>query len=215
MKNEVRSHHVIENKGSRFGTNPRTNPKKPRTKPNSALRKVDGEDWPLSYKDVAPYYDIVEEYVGITGILEGVYELPDGKFRPPMGLTCAETLLRNRAKAKLGRTVTLGRSANITKSIHGRAPCHYCGPYERGCVTHSYFNSAFTTVADALATGKCTLVSNAMAYKFQQSRDVKNLFVMDGAGFTSTACQNPTLNIMALCVRSCDYLLGEMKRGNI
>ncbi len=100
-----------------------------------------GDDWPLSYKDLAPYYDIVEEYVGITGIPEGVYELPDGKFQPPMGLTCAETLLRKRVKEKLGWTVTLGRSANLTKPINGRAACHYCGPCERGCVTHSYFNS--------------------------------------------------------------------------
>ena len=61
--------------------------------------------------------------------------------------------------------MTLGRSANLTKAINGRQPCHYCGPCERGCVTHSYFNSAFTTVADALATGNCTLITNAMAYK--------------------------------------------------
>ncbi len=123
------------------------------------------EDWPLSYKDLAPYYDLVEDYVGITGIPEGVYELPDGKFHPPMGLTCAETLFRNRVKEKLGWTATLGRSANITKSINGRAPCHYCGPCERGCVTHSYFNSAYTTVADALKSGKCTHIPNAMVYK--------------------------------------------------
>ena len=50
---------------------------------------------------------------------------------------------------------------------------------------------------------------------FQQAHDVKNLFVMDGAGFTSSACQNPTLTIMALTVRSADYLLGELKRGNL
>ena len=130
-----------------------------------------GEDWPLSYKDLAPYYDIVEEYVGITGISEGVYELPDGKFHPPMGLTCAETLLRNRVKEKFGRTLTLGRSANITQSINGRAPCHYCGPCERGCRTHSYFNSAFTTVADALATGRCTHIPNAMVYKVLMDAD--------------------------------------------
>ncbi len=124
-----------------------------------------GEDWPLSYKDLVPYYDLVEDYVGITGISEGAYELPDGKFHPPMGLTCAETLFRNRVKDKLGWTVTLGRSANITKPINGRAPCHYCGPCERGCVTHSYFNSAFTTVPDALETGNCTHIPNAMVYK--------------------------------------------------
>jgi len=124
-----------------------------------------GMDWPLSYKDVAPYYDIVEEYVGITGIPEGVYELPDGKFQPPMGLTCAETLLRSRVKEKLGRTVTLGRSANNTQPTNGRPPCHYCGPCERGCITHSYFNSYFTTVADALKSGNCTHIPNAMVYK--------------------------------------------------
>ncbi|HKS90573.1 MAG TPA: GMC family oxidoreductase [Tepidiformaceae bacterium] len=128
-------------------------------------------DWPLSYKDLVPYYDIVEEYVGITGIPEGVYELPDGRFQPPMGLTCAETLFRNRVKAKLGWTATLGRSANLTKSVNGRPPCHYCGPCERGCVTHSYFNSAFTTVPDALKSGNCTLISNAMAYQVLMDAD--------------------------------------------
>jgi choline dehydrogenase-like flavoprotein len=122
-------------------------------------------DWPLSYADLAPYYDIVEEYVGISGQNEGVPELPDGKFQPPMPMTCAETRLRTRVNQKLGRTVTIGRTANLTKPINGRQACHYCGPCERGCVTHSYFNSAFTTVADALKTGKCTLIPNAMAWK--------------------------------------------------
>jgi choline dehydrogenase-like flavoprotein len=130
-----------------------------------------GEDWPLGYDDLAPYYDLVEEYVGITGMAEGVYELPDGRFHPPMGLTCAETLFRNRIKAKLGRTATLGRSANITKPINGRAACHYCGPCERGCVTRSYFNSAFTTIPDALQTGHCTHIPNAMVYKVLMDPD--------------------------------------------
>jgi len=82
-----------------------------------------------------------------------------------MPLTCHETLVRNRVKEKLGRTVTLARSANITRPQNGRGACHYCGPCARGCVTHSYFNSAFTTVADAMKTGKCTLISNAMVHK--------------------------------------------------
>ena len=124
-----------------------------------------GEEWPLSYKDLSPYYDFVEEYVGITGMSEGLEEIPDGKFQPPMALTCQELFLRRQLKAKMNRTLTLARSANLTKSIDGRAPCHYCGPCERGCVTHSYFNSAFTTVADALRTGRCTLISNAMVYQ--------------------------------------------------
>src|SRR5437868_8159039 len=124
-----------------------------------------GENWPLGYKDIEPYYDLVEKYVGITGSAEGLEHLPDGQFQPPVPLTCQETLFRNRVKEKLGRTVMPTRSANLTKPINGRGPCHYCGPCERGCMTHSYFNSAFTTVADALRTGNCTLISNAMVHK--------------------------------------------------
>ncbi len=124
-----------------------------------------GVDWPLSYADLAPYYDLVEDYVGVAAMNEGLAELPDGHFQPVMPLTCVETALRTRLKAKFGRTLTQGRTANLTKSIRGRQACHYCGPCEHGCVTHSYFNSSFTTMADAIATGRCTLVTGAMAYK--------------------------------------------------
>ena len=130
-----------------------------------------GEDWPISYKDIAPYYDLVEKYVGVTGMAEGLEELPDGQFQPPMALNCQESVFRDRLKQKMGRTATLTRSANLTQSLNGRAPCHYCGPCERGCVTKSYFNSAFTTVADALKSGNCTLISNAMAFKVLMDAD--------------------------------------------
>lgn len=124
-----------------------------------------GMDWPVTYEELAPYYDLVEDYVGITGMVEGDPMLPDSRYHPPMGLTCAETHVRGVIKKAFNRTLTQGRAANITKPLNGRQPCHYCGPCERGCVTHSYFNSAFTTVADALATGKCTLVQNAMVHQ--------------------------------------------------
>jgi choline dehydrogenase-like flavoprotein len=124
-----------------------------------------GTDWPLDYKDLVPYYELVEDYVGISGMVENVPELPDSKFQPAMPLTCVEDKVRSSIKARFGRTLTMGRLANITKPINGRQACHYCGPCERGCVTHSYFNSAFTTVADALKTGKCTHIPNAMVYQ--------------------------------------------------
>jgi choline dehydrogenase-like flavoprotein len=130
-----------------------------------------GENWPLSYKDIEPYYDLVENYVGICGQAEHLEELPDSKFQPPMPLTCQELLLRNRAKEKLGWTVTPARSANLTRPLNGRGACHYCGPCERGCQTRSYFNSAFTTVADAIQTGNCTLISNAMVYRVLMDTD--------------------------------------------
>lgn len=139
----------------------------------AASRDGAGEDWPISYADVAPYYDIVERYVGVTGMAEGLEELPDGEFQPAMPLTCQEEIFRRELKRKMGRVATLTRSANLTKAINGRAACHYCGPCERGCVTHSYFNAAFTTVADAVRSGNCTLISNAMVHKVLMD-DAKN-----------------------------------------
>lgn len=124
-----------------------------------------GVDWPISYADIEPYYDLVEEYVGVSAMQEGLAQLPDGRFQPPMGLTCPEVSVRGRVKKAFGYTVTQGRTANLTRPIHGRQACHYCGPCEHGCITHSYFNAAFTTMRDAMATGRCTLVTGAMAYK--------------------------------------------------
>lgn len=124
-----------------------------------------GIDWPIAYKDLESYYDLVEEYVGISGLPENDPMLPDSRFHPAMGFNCSEVHIRNVLKKTYNRTLTIGRAANITKPLNGRAPCHYCGPCERGCMTHSYFNSAFTTVADALKTGKCTLIQNAMVYQ--------------------------------------------------
>lgn len=122
-----------------------------------------GVDWPLTYRDLAPYYDIVEGYIGVSGAVEAHPLLPDGVFQPPMPMSCTERAFADRVKARFDRTFTIGRTANLTAPLNGRAPCHYCGPCERGCATHSYFNSAFTTIPDALATGRCTLVTNAMA----------------------------------------------------
>jgi len=128
----------------------------------AASRDGYGDDWPFSYADLAPYYDIVERYVGITGAAEKNEMLPDGQFLPPMQMTCGEVRLRERVKAKFDRTLTIGRAAIVTQTHNGRAACHYCGPCERGCSTFSYFSSPFTTVKDAVKSGNCTLITNAV-----------------------------------------------------
>ena len=130
-----------------------------------------GVDWPLTYAELKPYYDLVESYAGVSAMAEGLPQFPDGPFQPPIGLTCQEHAVRNRVKKAFGYTVTQGRTANLTQPINGRAACHYCGPCEHGCVTHSYFNAAFTTMKDALATGRCTLVTGAMVYQVLMDPD--------------------------------------------
>ena len=128
----------------------------------AASRDGYGDDWPISYAELSPYYDIVEKYVGISGAAEGNEMLPDGQFLPPMKMSCGEIQLRERVKAKFGHTVTIGRTAILTQNHNGRLQCHYCGPCERGCSTFSYFSSPFTTVKDAIASGNCTLITNAV-----------------------------------------------------
>ena len=118
-----------------------------------------GVDWPIRYADIAPWYDHVEEFIGISGEALGLPQLPDGKFLPPMALNCAEQVVREGVAKRFGpeRVVTIGRVAILTAPHGGRAACHYCGPCERGCITHSYFNSIGVTLPAARATGRLTL----------------------------------------------------------
>src|SRR4051812_17350986 len=123
-----------------------------------------GNDWPIRYKDIAPWYTHVERFIGVTGAHEGLSQLPDGDFLLPMPMTCVELDARPKIlKAFNGqRVMTIGRAAILTKVHNGRMPCHYCGPCERGCITHSYFNSLGSTLPAARKTGNLTLRPNSV-----------------------------------------------------
>ena len=115
-------------------------------------------DWPIRYADIAPWYDYVEEFAGISGQAEGLPQLPDGKFLPPMEMTCVEIDMRNAlAKHYDDRIMTIGRSAVLTQVHKGRAACHYCGICHRGCITASYFSSLNSTLPAAEKTGRMTI----------------------------------------------------------
>jgi len=130
------------------------------------LRDGIGVDWPIRYQDLAPWYDYVEEFIGVSGQAEGLPQLPDGKFLPPMEMTCAEQVVKNAiAKNFAGeRVMTIGRAAVLTQRHNGRAPCHYCGPCHRGCSTRSYFSSLNATLPAAQKTGKLTLRPNSVVH---------------------------------------------------
>jgi len=116
-------------------------------------------DWPIRYRDLAPWYDRVERFIGVSGRAEGLAHLPDGPFLPPMDFSCVEEHVRERIAARFGgeRLMTIGRVAVLTEALNGRAPCHYCGPCHRGCITRSYFSSVNATLPAARATGRLTL----------------------------------------------------------
>lgn len=122
-----------------------------------------GDDWPLTYEEMVPYYEEVERYIGISGLAENLIALPDSVFQPAMPFTCGELAMREAIKAKFGRVLTIGRTAILTKALNGRAPCHYCGPCNRGCVTASYYSSVTSTIPAALKTGRLTILTDAVA----------------------------------------------------
>jgi choline dehydrogenase-like flavoprotein len=130
----------------------------------AASRDGYGDDWPISYADLAPYYDKVEEFVGISGAYEKIPNLPDGKFLPAMNMTCGERLLKKAVESRWkDRHVTIGRTAILTQKHNGRAACHFCGHCDRGCTTSSYFSSPGSTLPAAEKTGRLTLRPNSVA----------------------------------------------------
>ncbi len=124
-----------------------------------------GVDWPIRYEDIAPWYDYVEPFVGISGEALGLPHLPDGKFQKPMELTVVEKALREIIQERYPeRYLTIARAAVLTEPVGERLPCHYCGPCWRGCSTGSYFSSQASTLPAAQATGNMTLRPHSVVH---------------------------------------------------
>ncbi len=120
-----------------------------------------GFDWPISYEDIAPYYDRAEEFIGVTGSQEGIRSAPDGKFHTPPPAKVHELLIKKSCD-KLGIPCIPNRRAVITKNLNGRAACHYCGHCGRGCQTASAYSSSQVQIFPALKTGKLKMITDAM-----------------------------------------------------
>jgi choline dehydrogenase-like flavoprotein len=116
-------------------------------------------DWPLRYEDMAPWYDHVESFAGISGSLEGLAQLPDGKFLPPMELNCVEKAVAARIKAHYAdsRRMIIGRVANLTEAHNGRNNCQYRNKCDLGCPFGAYFSTQSSTLPAAVKTGNLTL----------------------------------------------------------
>ena len=121
-----------------------------------------GDDWPIGYTDLKPYYDRVDRLIGLFGSRENLPNEPDGIFQPPPRPRCYELLVKQAAD-RLRITCIPSRLSIITKPLADRPACHYCGQCNRGCATNANFSSPAVLLKPALATGKLTIVPNAMA----------------------------------------------------
>jgi len=118
--------------------------------------------WPVRYKDMAPYYDQVDQLIGVCGGDDDQDSLPGSRYHlPPPAPRCGERLLQKAAKG-IGISLVAGRRAVLTREHNGRAPCHYCGACGRGCDVGAFFNSSDYLVEPALTTGKLQVLDNAV-----------------------------------------------------
>lgn len=158
-------------------------------------------DWPIRYADLAPWYDYVEAHAGISGSLEGLAQLPDGKFQPPMPLNCGEALIAGRLRNRFDghRRIIPGRVANLTQALPGRAPCQYRAACWLGCPYGAYFSTQSSTLPAAMATGRLTLMPYSIVTEIAYDRDrqrATGVRVMDAVTEKSTEFE---ASIVFLC----------------
>ncbi|MDQ2711505.1 MAG: GMC family oxidoreductase [Acidobacteriota bacterium] len=129
-----------------------------------------GFDWPITYEELAPYYDKAEELIGVFGSSEGMENAPDGRFLPPPAPRCHEKIIKL-ASDKLKIPCISSRLAILTRPLNGRAACHYCAECGRSCGVNANFNSPGVHIFPALKTGNLEVRTDAMAREVTVDRD--------------------------------------------
>ncbi len=136
-----------------------------------------GVDWPIRYKDIAPWYSYVEKFAGISGNRDGLSQVPDGEYMPAMEMNCIEKHFKQNIETNYpGRNLIISRTANVTRDINGRGPCQYRDLCNRGCPFGAAFSSNSATLPAAAQTGNLTIhpfaVVHSIIYDEQKNRAV-------------------------------------------
>jgi choline dehydrogenase-like flavoprotein len=131
-------------------------------------------DWPIRYKDLAPWYSYVERHAGISGSRDGLPQLPDGEFQPAMDMNCVEQYIAGKINAHYGRKrMIIGRTANATLPLPGRSHCQYRNQCALGCPFGGYFSTQSSTLPAAMATGNLTLRPYRIVTRILYDKDSK------------------------------------------
>jgi choline dehydrogenase-like flavoprotein len=174
-----------------------------------------GTDWPISYDDIAPYYDKAETFIGVTGSREGIRSAPDGIFQPCPAPRVHELLIQ-RAARSLDIPCIPMRLAVITRPTNGRPSCHYCGQCGRGCTTASNYSSSQVQIFPALNSGRVRLITDAMARELITGENGKVTAVsyIDKATRTEQQIRCRAVVLAASCCESARLLLNSQAPGH-
>jgi choline dehydrogenase-like flavoprotein len=164
-------------------------------------------DWPIRYADLAPWYDHVERFAGISGSREGLAQLPDGQFQPAMPLNCVEEAIAARLTSQFGgrRRIIPGRVANLTERLPGRGACQYRNACWLGCPFGAYFSTQSSTLPAAMATKRLTLRTFAIVTGLVYDRDrrrAKSVRVLDAVSGQVTEYSAPVIFLCASSLNS-------------
>src|SRR5215471_12295509 len=171
-------------------------------------------DWPVRYKEIEPWYDYVEKFAGISGNRDGVPQLPDGHFMPPMDMTCVEKDVAARIKDyyKGSRVMIIGRTANITQPIQERTNCQYRNKCWLGCPFGGYFSTQSATLPAAKATGNLTLRPWSIVTKILYDKDKKKasgVEVLDAQSNQTTEFKSKIVFLCASTINSAWVLMNS------
>ncbi len=190
---------------------------------SSNARDGHGTDWPIRYADLAPWYDHVETFIGVSGNNDGLPQLPDGKFLPVMPMTDGEKLFKAAVEKSFpDRKVIMGRCAHLTEpQPHhielGRAPCQYRSLCERGCSYGAYHSSLSSSLPAAQRTGNLTIVTDAIAHSIitdPKSGKATGVRVIDQNTGKATTYEAKVVFLCASTIGSAAVLLNSRSEAN-
>lgn len=159
-----------------------------------------GVDWPIRYADLSPWYDYVEEFAGISGSLEGLPQLPDGQFQPPMPMNHVERAFKAKIEEEFpGRKVINGRQANLTEDKEGRSRCQHRHICSRGCSYGAYFSTQSSTLPAAKKTGRLTIWTDSRVVEINYDPRLKLATGVDVVNVATTERRRVTARVIFVC----------------
>lgn len=179
-----------------------------------------GNDWPIRYEDLAPWYDYVEEFAGVSGSKENLPYLPDSKFQPPMPMNAAEKWLKQRLETEFpGRKLIHTRLSNMTedKPEQGRTKCQFRNQCHRGCSFGAYFSTQAVTLPAAQKTGRLTLRANAVVSNLEYDPGTKRVTGVRVVDTETKAAEVIPARMIFLCasaMASTQILLNSRPQGS-
>ena len=167
-----------------------------------------GADWPIDYSDLAPYYDKIEREVGVCGNYDGLKDLPDGIFLPPVPMKCSDKIVKKGAE-KLGLKIIHVRKSTLSRPKDGRPACHFCGNCMAGCDVVAKYNSYDVHMIPALKTGKLELIPDSIVAEvlINTENRVTGVRALNRLTQAETEIRGKAVVVSAACVQSVALLM--------